>query len=322
MAVENEGEESSESTSSSTTPLSYLFSHDAEPEAKASSASEPDDKEDEKEEASQDFREVESSPEKDDEKPEKEKKSADQKPVAKPESKPADEKAAADKEAAAQAAEAEAKKKWENDENPFFKRYKDTAQNWQKEHQEKLQLQSAVTQMQQEVGMLRKIADGTYDPEVDDPAKSVTPEMIATQALSVGKAMASKTAAIEQHGKDVVETRLNEFHEKFGENKLIQSLVLNSESPVHEAFRILDRLNFETKYGSTPADIHKNIKAEVEKELRATLKTEITEELMGRADKKHNTPRGLSSSRGSNGLKTGQNSKGKGPTPLNDLFSR
>ena len=321
MADLDNAEGSDESASPSATPLSDLFSHDSEPEAKASSAEDSKDKEPEKEEASQDFREVESSPEKDDAKAEKEKKPADQKPVAKPESKPADEKAEADKATAAQAAEAEAKKKWESEENPYFKRFKDTANNWQKEHQEKLQLQSAVSQMQQEMVTLRKIADGTYDPEVDAP-KPVSHETVAEKALNVGKVLASRNAAISQYGAEDVNVRLGEFSQLFDGNELINNLVLNSEAPVYEAFRILDSYKFESKYGSDPVSWHKNIRAEAETELREKLKAEITEELMGRADKKNNTPRGLSSSRGSNGLKSGQNSKGKGPAPLSDIFSR
>ena len=317
-------EESGESTSSSQTPLNDLFSNEPETEAKASSSNEPEDtEEDDKEESDQKFPVSDSSPdEKKDEKPkdsEKQLPDAKKDSKEKPESKPDDEAAA--KKTAEQAAADELKKKWENDENPYFKRFKDTSSSWQKEHQEKLQLQSAVAQMQQEVVTLRKIADGTYDPEVDDPAKHVTPEMIASHSLMAGKALASKTAAEEVHGKDVVEQRLAKFHEVFGNQPMVQQLVMESNSHVAEAFRYLDRLDFETKYGSTPTDIHKNIKAEVEKELRATLKAEITEELMGRADKKNNTPRGLSSSRGSNGIKPGQNSKGKGQTTLKELFS-
>ena len=317
MADTDNNEESGESTSSST-PLSDLFSHDSEPEAKASSAEDGDEKEDEKEEASQKIPESESSPAKDDSKEKAEKKPVDQKPAAKQDSKPTDEEA---KKASEQAAAEEAKKKWENEENPYFKRYKDTSTSWQKEHQEKLQLQSAVSQMQQEMVMLRKIADGTYDPEVDAP-KPVPHEVVAEKALNVGKVLASRNAAIAQYGPEDVESRLGEFSQLFEGNEMINNLVLNSDAPVYEAFRILDRYKFEAKYGSDPVSWHKNIRAEAEKELREKLKAEITEELMGRADKKNNTPRGLSSSRGSNGLKSGQNSKGNGPTPLTDLFSR
>lgn len=214
----------------------------------------------------------------------------------------------------------EAKDKWENDENPYFKRFRDTSANWQKEHQEKLAYQNQLAQMQREMVTLRKIADGTYDPEKDDPARQVSPEDVATRALNVGKVLASKNAAISQYGAEKVHADLAEFNSVFEGHEMINNLVLQAESPVHEAFRILNRYRFETKYGSAPEEWHKNIRAEAEKELSAKLRKEITDELMGKVDKKNNTPRGLSSSRGSSSSDSSQNSRGKGPTPLKDLF--
>lgn len=318
MSVENSADEGAESTSSDATPLEDLFS--SEPVEKSTSAKAKDSDE---EEASQKLPVSESSPDEkqDDKAKAAEKQASDAKKDAKkqPDAK-TDEKKGAEMSPEEKAAQ-EAKAKWDNEENPYVKRYKDTAANWQKEHQEKLQYQSAISQLQQEVQTLRKIADGTYDPEVDAP-KAVPHEVVAERALSVGKALASRNAAIEQYGSEEVASRLAEFNQVFESNEMINQLVINSDSPVHEAFRILNRYKFETKYGSTPDDWHKNIRAEAETELREKIKAEVTEELMGRADKKHGTPRGLSSSRGSNGVGNSQNSKGKGATPLNEIFSR
>lgn len=302
---------------SSGTPLSDIFDSSSEPEVeKSSSADEKQSKTEDKDEGDQKFPVGDSSPdEKQDEKPEKtEKPAEDAKKDAKelPDAKSEDKK----EEKPSQ----DDKSKWENDENPYFKRYRDTATNWNKEHQARIQLESSMSQMQQEMVRLQKIADGTYDPEKDDPAKQYTPEAVAGKAIEVGKALASRSAAVQQFGEEKVNADLDEFHSVFGNHQMIQHLVLNAEAPVYEAFRILDRYKFETKYGSSPADIHKNIKAEVEKELSASLRKQITEELMGKIDKQKHTPRGLSSSRGSNGLSSGQNSKGKGPTPLNEIF--
>jgi hypothetical protein len=316
MAVEAEG--ASES-SSSVTPLSDVFSSSSEPAEKSASAEEKPAATEGEGEGDQKFPVGDSSPEKQDEKQEKsEKPSQDAKDKSEKTAdvKPGDEK----KEEKPSQDEKALKEKWETDENPFKKRFQDTAANWNKEHQENLQLRGAVQQMQQEMTVLRKMADGTYDPEKDDPSKQITHEDVATKALHVGKVLASKNAAISQFGADEVNSRLGEFTQVFGQHELVNNLVLNAESPVHEAFRILDRYKFETKYGSTPADWHKSIRAEAEKELSDKLRKEITDELMGRVDKKNKTPRGLSSSRGSNGLGSGQNSQGSGHTPLKDLF--
>lgn len=326
MADIESGSGEGESTSTAT-PLDSIFS------ASKSSAAEPassDEKETEKEpvkeEASQKIPEGTSSPDEkqDDKAKDAEKQTSD---VKKESKKAPDVKTDVKQEGTptpeelAKKAEDEAKAKWDNEENPYFKRYRDTATNWQKEHQEKLQLQNAVAQMQQEVVTLRKIAEGTYDPEKDGP-QQVAPETIAERALNVGKVLASRNAAVTQYGAEEVGTRLAEFSNLFAGNEIINKLVVDSDSPIFEAFRILDRYKFESKYGSTPADWHKSIRAEAEKELTEKIKAEVTAELMGRADKKQNTPRGLSSSRGSNGLGSNQNSKGKGPKSLGELFSR
>ena len=318
MAVDDISGDPEFSGSSQDTPLEDLFSQNPEPEdRKSSSADEDDGRKEKKEEASQKVPESEASPsdKKAEAKPKDEKKAADKDLPEKEETKPA--------ESDEQKAEREAKEKWEQEDNPYFKRYKDTASNWQKEHQEKLQLQTAVSQMQHEMTLMRKIADGTYDPEVDNPQQpQVTPEMIAQKALNVGKVLASRNAAVAQHGAEEVDSRLAQFSQLFDGNEMINQIVLESEAPVQQAFHILERYKFESTYGSTPAEWHKNIRAEAEKELRVKIKEEVTDELMGRADKKQNTPRGLSSSRGSNGLSFGQNSKGKGQRPLSDIFSR
>ena len=314
MAEEAQGEES---TPTPATPLTDLFGETSlKPASK--DASDDEDEVDDKEEASQKFPEGESSSEEDkkaakSDKPEDKTDKPAEKPVAKQESKqekkedtPSDEKKA---------------DKWDAEDNPYKKRFQDTSANWNKEHQEKLQLQSAVQQLQQETTVLRKIADGTYDPEKDDPRANITPETIANKALQAGKALASHNAAVGQYGKEVVEADLGEFHSLFGNNPMIQHLVLNHESPVYEARRIVERFRFEKKYGSTPTEWTKNIRAEVEKELKDTMRKELTDEIMGRVDKKK-AHTSFSSSRGSNGLGAKANSKGDGKTPLKTLFGK
>lgn len=303
-------------SSAPATPLTDLFDQKPSESASKDASTDKDDG-DEKEEASQKFPEGESSSK-------DEKSDTSDKPKEK-DDKPADKKAAkpeGEQEKKEETPSDEKKAdKWDVDDNPFKKRFQDTSANWNKEHQEKLQLQSAVAQLQQETTILRKIADGTYDPEKDDPRTQVTPEVIANKALQAGKALASHNAAVSQFGKETVEADLNEFHSLFGANPMVQHLVLSHESPVYEARRIMERFRFEKQYGSSPADWKKNIRAEVEKEMKDTMRKELTDEIMGRVDKKKSHP-AFSSSRGSNGLGSNANSKSKGPTPLKDVFGR
>lgn len=305
--------------------LSEVFDVSSEP-ANESLATAPDNKEslsnkDEKKPDDEKRPDDKSTPEKDDKS--KEKTSAVEKPsdkskketVEKEESKaptPEEEKAAAEK---------AAKEKWESEENPFFKRFRDASSYANREHQENLQLKQQLSELNQKVTVLQKQADGTYDPEKDDPAKQVRPEDVAAQALNVGKMLASKNAMVAQHGAEKVNATLDEFVQTFGDNEVIQAVVLGSESPVSETFRIMDRYKFEQKYGTSPDEWRKNLRTEIEAELRPAIEKEVTDKLMQRADKKKNTPQGLSSARGSNGLDKPQNSEEAPFTPLEKVFN-
>lgn len=308
---------SGEGTSSSeSTPLSDIFNNSPETSANASSS---EDEHEEEDKGSQKFIEGSSSSEDDESKSEKPEKKADDKKSDEKADKTAE--ASGDKKEDQTSDEEKAlKDKWDADENPYKKRFQDTAANWNREHQENLQMRQAVAQMQQEMTVLRKMADGTYDPEKDAPPQ-VTHEDVATKALNVGKVLASKNAAISQFGKERVDSTITEFNQLFEGNKAVNDLVVNAESPIHEVFRIVDRYKFEAKYGSTPTDIHKAIRAEYEKEMRETIRKEVTDEIMGRVDKKKQHP-SFSSSRGSNGLGKGANSKSGGATPLSKIFPR
>jgi hypothetical protein len=316
MADVNTGSGDEGSSSSEATPLSDIFNNTPETSANASSS---EDEHEDEDKGSQKFPEGSSSSEDDESESEKPEKKADEK---KADAKDADKTAdASDKKEDSTSQEDKAQKdKWDAEENPYKKRFQDTAANWNREHQENLQMRQAVSQMQQEMVTLRKMADGTYDPEKDAPPE-VTHEQVASKALNVGKVLASKNAAISQFGKERVDGTITEFNQLFEGNKAVNDLVVNAESPIHEVFRIMDRYKFESKYGSTPTDMHKNIRAEVEKELRETIRKEVTEEIMGRVDKKKQHP-SFSSSRGSNGLGKGANSKSGGATPLSKIFPK
>lgn len=311
----SEADGGSEGSTPAVTPLSDVFDNtSSEPASHDASADEKDDEKTE-EKASQKLPESVSSSDDDKSKSDEQKGKPEEKPAEKKAEKPEISKA---KEGDKPSDEKKAEQ-WESEENTYKKRFQDTSANWNKEHQEKLQLQQAVAQLQQESTVLRKIADGTYDPEKDDPRASITPETIATQALRAGKTLASHNAAVEAFGAETVEADLAEFHNLFGNNSQVQALVLNHDSPVYEARRIMDRVRFEKQYGSTPTDWKKNIRAEVEKELKDSMRKELTEEIMGRVDKKKGHP-AFSSSRGSNGMGKDAKPNSNGPVPLKKLF--
>lgn len=300
-------------------PLDSLFSHESPKDDPESSPDEDEgektDTKDSKPEGALTKGFPEGDPEASPEKDAKDKPKADQKK--KPEKTP-DEKQETDKEDA-QDEKASDQKEPDDEQKVLHKRLRDTQADWQAEHREKLQLQQQLHQAIERINVLTKIADGTYDPEKDDPQKQITPEFVASKSLQVGKALTSRNLANEQFGTEVVESKLAEFHQLFNSNRMVQDLVLNSDSPVHEAFRILDRYHFEKTYGSKPEDWKKSIRAEVEKELRDTLKKEITEQLTEQLSKKKTTSRAFTSSRGSSGVK-GQGTVTPKRTPLEKIF--
>src|SRR3990167_488931 len=197
----------------------------------------------------------------------------------------------------------DADKKDEKSEDPYEKRWKDTATWANKEHQEKLQLQAHVNELSKHIDILqKKYADPDYDPANDPKYKGPSNEDIAEASVNVGKALASRTAAYEMHGKEMVDVSLGKFKELFGENQMIQRIVLDAEAPAFEAMKIVDRYEFEQKYGNNPKAIHAAIKKETETELRKALRKEILDEITAGGDKRASTPTGLSGSRGSNGV--------------------
>lgn len=317
-----EQEGSGEATSSSEhTPLSEVFGGTSETHVEYQRSASEDEATDENEEkGDQKFPISESSPD-DDEKGDEKKEAAEkQSSESKKDSKKEPESKSDTEQKEEKSSDDKQPDKWDVDDNPFKKRWQDTHAAQNREHQENLQLRQAVAQMQRAQEILQKKVDGTYDPEVDEP-KQPSYEDVATRAIDVGKTMASQQAAIEQHGEEKVNTVIGEFNQIFGQDKMVNQIVLQAKSPVHEAMRIMERYHFEQKYGSSPADWHKNIRAEVEKELRDSLRKELTEEIMGKIDKKRSHP-SFSSSRGSNGLGKGAKPKGSGPTPLKQVFGR
>lgn len=296
------------------TPLGDIFSQ-KEPAEK--SASEPTEKEEKKESEAKPKDKLGDGSSSEEEKPEKEQKPKESKEP-KSEKQPAEKKEAKDEGEKKEEPSQEEKDKWESQDNPYQKRFKDTQANWNREHQEKIQLQQKLGQMERETAALKKMVDGTYDPEKDDPNRQAAPEDLATQGMHVGKVLASKHAAVAQYGEDNVNAILGEFHQVFGQNQVVQSLVLNSDSPIAEAFAIMNRFKFEKKYGNSPETMYKSIREEYKKELESELRKEITEELMGRVDKKKSNPKSLSSSRGSSSADTGE--KAPKVTPLSDIF--
>lgn len=187
---------------------------------------------------------------------------------------------------------------WESDDNPYKKRYKDTANYATQRQQELADQRREFDGLKHQLEVMQKKQDGTWTEE-DERRETVQPEDVARTALRAGKAVASRESAYETYGKEQVDAVLGEFHKLFGENSMIQDSVMNSANPVMSAFRILNRHNFEKKYGDTPEKQHAAITKEVTDELQKKIRKEILDEIREGKKLKDENVEGMSSSRGS-----------------------
>jgi hypothetical protein len=244
--------------------------------------------------------------------------------VTTPEAQAADAKSAADK--AAEAKSAAAKAATEADakaaqEVTFEKRWKDTVSWANQLKQENSQMVAAHRELLKQVETLKKqIADPEYDPATDPANQGPSSEDIASQALIVGKTVASRNSANQTYGKEQVDNALTHFHGIFKNDALVQQRVQQSESPIHEAINQVERHYFEEKYGNTPSAMYAAIEKEVTDKQRASLRKEILDEIKTGKSKKSGVVEGLSSSRGSSGIDRSENAKNT-ETPLTSIFS-
>jgi len=244
----------------------------------------------------------------------KEGEKTEEKSVTTPEAQTAEAKSAAEK----AATEADAKAAQET---TFEKRWKDTVSWANQLKQENGQIAAAHRELLKQVETLKKqIADPEYDPATDPANQGPSSEDIASQALIVGKTVASRNSANQTYGKEQVDNALTHFHGIFKDDALVQQKVQNSESPIHEAINQVERHYFEEKYGNTPQAMYAAIEKEVTDKQRASLRKEILEEIKTGKSKKSGVVEGLSSSRGSNGIDRAENAKNT-DTPLTSIFS-
>lgn len=184
---------------------------------------------------------------------------------------------------------------WDGDDNPYKKRYYDTAKWANTVNQE-------LAGIKKDVSIANKKLDGTYDAEAEAKAAEVDPQILTQQAETRGKVSASMVMAEEQFGKEYVQKMIfadNAPFRQYDNDPYVQSRVLSSNAPVVEAIRILKEREFFGQYGHEPDKIEANIRAKVEKELTEKITKQVTEQIMKRIDEKGKQVTGLSNARGS-----------------------
>lgn len=184
---------------------------------------------------------------------------------------------------------------WDGDDNPYRKRYYDTAKWANTVNQE-------LAGIKKDVSITNKKLDGTYDAEAEAKAAEVDPQVLTREAETRGKVSASMVMAEEQFGKEYVQKMIfadDAPFRQYDNDSYVQSRVLSSNAPVVEAIRILKEREFFGQYGHEPDKIESNIRAKVEKELTEKITKQVTEQIMKRIDEKGKQVTGLSNARGS-----------------------
>src|SRR3990167_2357632 len=192
---------------------------------------------------------------------------------------------------------------WESDENPFKqkvsaieKQYNDTRQ-WAR--QEAAQRQK----LQQQLDIINKKLDGTYDPNVDEPKPD--PEAVVLEAEAKGKMAGSLDAAYLHYGKgdkkqgqEFVDKEITRYNELFSENVTVQGQVWSSPAPIFTALKILRDFDLTQKYGTNDAaELIEKGRAEAKSELEQELTEKIRKEVVDSIAMKNKAPTGINGAR-------------------------
>ena len=205
----------------------------------------------------------------------------------------------------------QAKSGWEAERETLLKQLKDT-----RDYATRVNRDNLDTKRQLEI--VNKKLDGTYDPAKDD-VKPPAPEEILRTGEMAGAAKASLNAAIQMYGKETVEKELNEFHELFADNEIIQQRVINSDMPTVEAIKVMKEYRFVKQHGDDPDKIVDNIRKALIEELTPKIREEESQKLMARLDKKDKEVGGIGGARGDSGIR-GEKVVAA-PKPLGSIFS-
>lgn len=158
------------------------------------------------------------------------------------------------------------------------KQLKDLRDTWTQERQFTKDAQRQIQHLNQQIGVLTKKLDGTYDEAKDGP-KAVPPEALVDEAKKSERVASSHWAAVEQYGEDyVMKTIWNDEapFRKFDGDPVVQARVFNAKLPILEAIKVVKEAEAKAKYGADPEAMRQTI----EKEVRADLETKVRKEIL------------------------------------------
>src|SRR3990172_10677514 len=188
---------------------------------------------------------------------------------------------------------------WDGDDNPYKKRYYDTAK-WANGINQEL------AGIKKDVSIANKKLDGTYDAEAEAKAEAPDTAKIAQTSEIRGKGAASAAMAEDKYGKEYVHKMIfadDAPFRQYDNDPYVQGRVLSSNAPLMEAIRIMKEREFFAKFGHEPEAIEAKIRETFEKELTDKITKQVTADLMKRIDEKGKQVTGLNNARGSEAQK-------------------
>lgn len=205
----------------------------------------------------------------------------------------------ADKAKAGDAETPPAAPNWDDEGNPYKKRYNDT-------HSWSTRINQELVETRRQLETVNQKLDGTYDEEAAKAARTPSPEQIAYGAALQERVDSSVRLAYQQHGKEKVDSLV--FNDgapfrAYDQDQAVQARVMASPSPTLEAMKFLEEEAFFEKWGRDATAIEGKVRkasddewntkidAEVEKRINERLKIKDKETprlatVRGSADKK------------------------------------
>lgn len=181
---------------------------------------------------------------------------------------------------------------WKTEATKAKKQWQDTVRWANENHRKSLELEKHNKALIQNVNILSKKIDGTYDETKDGAMQSLeslqeSPEIFKAEAA--GRAKASLSAAYAKYGEEPTNALLRDYVERFGGDVFVQQRILAAEMPVEEAITAVKLAKFFDQYGNSPDAVIKAIEAELTPKIRETEKQKLMETLK----KKKEEPKGL-----------------------------
>lgn len=184
------------------------------------------------------------------------------------------------------------------------KQLKDTRNAFTQERQQNKQLQAHMKSLEQQIGILTKKIDGTYDeekdgqkpPSLDDTKQS---ERVAT----------SHWAAVDRYGEEYVMQTIwadDAPFRQFDHDPAVQARVLASKTPILEAIKVVKEAEGKQKWGNDPEAWFNAKKDALREEIEKEVRQKIIKEY-GRPSEE--TVKGLGGARQASETKPDQNGR-------------